>query len=33
LPYDAAPPRRECTRRSLDPILPPNRKNEIMQIP
>jgi hypothetical protein len=27
----AAPPRRECARRSLDPIPPPNRKDETMQ--
>jgi hypothetical protein len=26
----AAPPRRECVRRGLDPIPPPNRKDEIM---
>ena len=27
----AAPPRRECARRGLDPIPPPNRKDETMQ--
>ena len=27
----AAPPRRECTRRGLDLIPPPNRKDETMQ--
>ena len=27
----AAPPRRECARRGLDPIPPPNREDEAMQ--
>ena len=27
----AAPPRRECARQGLDPIPPPNRKDETMQ--
>ena len=28
--YDSGPPWRECVRRGLDPIPPPNRRDETM---